>query len=311
LFKKNFDAVETVLASSLVVFFVLFGFYVPTLGFLGLLLMAVPICVITYKKGIFYGLLSLFLSGIVLAILLPYLISVIICAINFSLGIVMGQILKKEKPINVLLATTAALAGLFALGIAYFILTGPKDLMNNLYAAFESYMISYYQGSSQITTDEIKQFVKSLEIYLPSLIILLFFVWSAFQYKIVLYILRYVYKIEIAQFGDFKEIRIPYELSLLFLISLIASFFPISSEIKNVFLNIELILTLVYMFAGISVLLYILSKKLFFKNNTLTRIINFIIVMLFVFVPFLSFLLIFLGIFDSVFNMRKYFHSKF
>ncbi|HEM55933.1 MAG TPA: DUF2232 domain-containing protein [Thermodesulfobium narugense] len=305
--KKNFDAIEVFLASALVVFFVLFGVYVPTFGFLGLLLMAVPICIVTYRRGIFYGVLTLLLSGIILAILLPYIISVIFCTINFSLGIVMGLILRKEKPINVLLGTTATLSGLFALGVAFFILTGPKDLLSNLYAAFESYMISYYQGSSGVTTEEVKQFVKYIEIYLPSLVILLFFIWSVFQYRIVSYVLRYLYKVEVPQFGDFKEVRIPYELSFLFLASLIASFLPISNEIKNAFLNVELILTFIYMFAGASVLFFILSKKLFFKNDTITKIINLIVVLLFVIVPFLSFFLVFLGVFDSVFNIRKYF----
>lgn len=306
MFKKNFDAIEVLLVSALVVFLVLFGIYVPTLGFLGLLLMAAPICVITYKKGIFQGLFALLLSGIVIAIFLPYVVSVIFCSINFSLGIVMGTILKREKPINVLLGSTAALAGLFALGAAYVIFSGPKDLLNNMYTSFESFMVTYYQGSSGVTPEEIKQFVKYFEIYLPSMLILLFFLWSLFQYRVVSYILKYVYKIEVAKFGDFKGIHVPYELSLIFLLTLLAAFLPIPTELKNAFLNIESILTFVYIIAGASVLSYILSKKLILKNAFLNKFINIFVVLLFVILPFLSFSLVFFGVFDSVFNIRRF-----
>jgi hypothetical protein len=306
LFKKNFDAIEVLLVSALVVFLVLFGIYVPTLGFLGLLLMAAPICVITYKKGIFQGIFALLLSGIIMAIFLPYAVSVVFCSINFSLGIVMGAILKRDKPINVLLGSTAALAALFALGAAYIIFSGPKDLLNNMYANFESFMITYYQGSSGVKPEEIKQFVKYFEIYLPSILILLFFLWSFFQYRVVSYILKYAYKTEVVKFGDFKDIHVPYELSLLFLITLVVAFLPIPSELKNAFLNIESILTFIYIVAGASVLSYILSKKLIFKNNFLTKTINIFIVLLFVVLPFLSFSLVFFGVFDSVFNIRRF-----
>ena len=306
MFKKNFDAIEVLLVSALVVFLVLFGIYVPTLGFLGLLLMAAPICVITYKKGIFQGMIALLLSGIIIAIFLPYIISVVFCSINFSLGIVMGAILKREKPINVLLGSTAALAGLFALGAAYIIFSGPKDLLNNAYTSFESFMVTYYQGSSGVTPEEVKQFVKYFEIYLPSILILLFFLWSLFQYRVVSYILKYVYKIEVTKFGNFKDIHVPYELSLLFLLTLVAAFLPIPTEFKNAFLNIESILTFVYIVAGASVLLYILSKKLILKNAFLSKTISIFIVLLFVILPFLSFSLVFFGVFDSVFNIRRF-----
>ncbi|MEO1784819.1 DUF2232 domain-containing protein [Thermodesulfobium sp. 4217-1] len=306
MFKKNFDAIEVLLVSALVVFLVLFGIYVPTLGFLGLLLMAAPICVITYKKGIVQGMIALLLSGIIIAIFLPYIISVVFCSINFSLGIVMGAILKREKPINVLLGSTAALAGLFALGAAYIIFSGPKDLLNNIYTSFESFMVTYYQGSSGVTPEEVKQFVKYFEIYLPSILILLFFLWSLFQYRVVSYILKYVYKIEVTKFGNFKDIHVPYELSLLFLLTLVAAFLPIPTEFKNAFLNIESILTFVYIVAGASVLLYILSKKLILKNAFLSKTISIFIVLLFVILPFLSFSLVFFGVFDSVFNIRRF-----
>ncbi len=306
MFKKNFDAIEVLLVSALVVFLVLFGIYVPTLGFLGLLLMAAPICVITYRKGIFQGIIALLLSGIIIAIFLPYIISVVFCSINFSLGIVMGAILKREKPINVLLGSTAALAGLFALGAAYIIFSGPKDLLNNIYTSFESFMVTYYQGSSGVTPEEVKQFVKYFEIYLPSILILLFLMWSLFQYRVVSYILKYLYKIEVTKFGNFKDIHVPYELSLLFLLTLVAAFLPIPTEFKNAFLNIESILTFVYIVAGASVLLYILSKKLILKNAFLSKTISIFIVLLFVILPFLSFSLVFFGVFDSVFNIRRF-----
>ena len=306
MFKKNFDAIEVLLVSALVVFLVLFGIYVPTLGFLGLLLMAAPICVITYRKGIFQGIIALLLSGIIIAIFLPYIISVVFCSINFSLGIVMGAILKREKPINVLLGSTAALAGLFALGAAYIIFSGPKDLLNNIYTSFESFMVTYYQGSSGVTPEEVKQFVKYFEIYVPSILILLFLMWSLFQYRVVSYILKYLYKIEVTKFGNFKDIHVPYELSLLFLLTLVAAFLPIPTEFKNAFLNIESILTFVYIVAGASVLLYILSKKLILKNAFLSKTISIFIVLLFVILPFLSFSLVFFGVFDSVFNIRRF-----
>ncbi|SHM17561.1 Uncharacterized conserved protein YybS, DUF2232 family [Caldanaerovirga acetigignens] len=303
--------VEGALLSAITVILSFFSIYVPGVGLLADLVLPVPVIILGMKHGLSVSLLSVLVSGAVIAAFSGP-IRAITGVLSFGLvGMGMGWALKRKySPFKVFaVGTGASLVSNIALFMLSLAIMGINPFLQEIEIYRES-LNSAAKVYSRIGVDP-ETIKPALEMYgkildlmpllIPAMLVLASVSSSFLCFHISKMILRRLgYSME--DFPPIWQWKMPPYTLLLFLMGqlsvLVESYWPVGI-LKQIGLNLQMIFSIAFFIQGLAVLAFFLGK---YNVSKVLRV----FVILFLFSnPFMAQLIFLLGMIDTAFNFRR------
>lgn len=295
-------AIATVLAFA--------GMYIPFLGFATILL-PVPFIIIGVKHGLRYNLIALVAAGVLTTIFLDLLTALgIVLIVGFGSAAMTYTIRKKYSFNKIILSSTVAFLAAILIIITLVSSFGGVSLTDRLEEAVKlsneinkDFFSSMGFDSQQLDEAMEKQSLAMdrMLMIVPILVISAFAINAFLNYVVSAAILRRMnYYIE--KPTKLSYFRLPENFFVGTIIIIVLTF--IMKYIKfikfdSLVLNIIVLFSMIYLVQGLAVVSYFVEKR--GAKNALRRII-----LVFVFlIPFISNVLPYIGLCDSIFNIRK------
>lgn len=284
----------------------------------------VPIIIIGYRHGFKVSILSSIVASVIVSwITTP--VTGLILLITYALpGAVMGMLMRKKINLylnllicGLILAIAAVLE--FVLGLQLTLGKGLMEIvgnfsgtMNDLYQQFYNQFLSAVEIYRKLGFDEatIQQIIKSFEamvqmakIILPTSVVLMGILAAIINYKVVRLILNKIgYSIE--DIKRFQEWRLDRKARVIVLVLTLAVLGMMSLKVKElyyVYINIWLVLMVVYAVLGLSIAAYFI-EKVGIKHEIPRPLLGIALVLVLLF--FIS-VLPYIGMFDVVADIRR------
>lgn len=297
--------VESIIISAIGVIFGVGSAYFPIMGLL-ILLLPTPYIIITARSGIRYGLMSIFISIIILLTLVNPIVSLTLGVLFFIPGAAMGyQINKEKKPFD-------AISWGFIVGIisAVMVINGVEVMTgNNIIKNMIDMLSQILKTQTQLLKDMklinkefgIKDIIEQISVVVPSFIIVQSFMVCTINYYIATIILTKT-KMFKENMPRFKEFTLPGNIILGVVLIYILSYLYkyINPEYyKALTANIEIVLSSIFLVQGLAVYSFFLDE---FKVNIVFKK---IIIIISILIGPIATIISFLGILDSGVNFRK------
>ncbi|MCG0275121.1 MAG: YybS family protein [Thermosediminibacteraceae bacterium] len=302
--------VEGALLSAITVILSFFSMYIPGLGLFIDLVLPVPIILLGMKHGLKISLLSVAVTGLVIAAFSGPL-RALTAVLSFGLvGMGMGWALKKNySPFKVFgVGAAASLVSNVVLFLLSLMIMGINPLMQEIELYRESLAgAAKLYNRMGVNPETIKPVLEMYEkmldlmpLLIPAVLVLASLTSSFLCFQISKLILRRLgYNME--DFPPFWQWRLPTYTIFLFLLGQIAiimeAYWP-SGILRQLGMNLLLIFAFAFFIQGFAVLAFFLGR---YNVSKLLRI--FIVLFLFS-NPFMAQLVFLLGMFDTVFNFR-------
>ncbi|MFC3886316.1 YybS family protein [Bacillus songklensis] len=286
--------------------------YIPLIGAIFSLLLAVPFLIFTarhgWKKAFLFLIGSLFLTGLFGTIML--------LPITFafgSSGIVMGQLYTQQKNrYIVLLGGTVVFSVNLVLLFVITSVFANINMLNELQIAFEKslktsqeMLDSLGQSPNEQALKQFEAALKTIPYLLPSVLAMSGFVLAFITKWIATPILRKLgYRIE--KFPPLREFKLPKSILWYYLLVMIVSFVRMEqgSFLYIAVLNLATILQLLIVAQGYSLVFY------YFHNKSFGKWLSILVVIITLSQPFLLQFIRILGIIDLGFDLRNQRKSK-
>ena len=296
-------------AIQLALFAVLFlvSLYVPLLGMIATLFLSLPFMIFTMRHGYAYALLLL-AASLIISMLIGSLFSLPVALMFGTAGITVGALLGKNKNRYTILLASAFVFLInmiidYIISIKFF----EMDIIQETFSAFRDSFETAMQimkGMGQEPPKQLQeQFEQGLELikYItPTLFVIAAFLLAYVTMTVSIPILRRL-KLPVGTWPPFRDFTLPKSLLWYYLLVLVISLFPLE---KGTFayiavLNVYYLLQLLFIVQGFSFLYYAANKKNVPKGMVIGGTI------LCLFLPFLLYLIVILGIIDLGFDLRK------
>ncbi len=275
-------------------------FWLSYLFFPFIFLCSLPFLFLSYKWGFKISFISLIVSLTISSFILPPLNACFLYFPSGILGIVLGIGIKKEislgklfllgGSIGLILEILTVLGGMLLFNISFEKVLGIDIMRESL------------KNSFKYLTENHDQFIKFINIIIPSLLILSAFFQVVINYWIAQKILIR-FKLNIKPLPSLDTLRVPKKIwNILFIVlvfSIILSYF--SSFGINIFNNGVFLLQFLLLIEGFFVIWGFLKKYIY------SKIIRIFMVFIFLFNPILIFLLFIIGIIDIFYPIREKF----
>lgn len=306
--KINKSVIETVIVTILMSLYIVYGiYYVPVL----ILFIPVPFVVLGIRNDLKNNIISIGLTGVIVGLVLNMPFALILLLIFAPLSIALNYSIKKRKKILDLLAISTA-----ALFISLLIITSLGSLPTQIEGMVESEEM--WTEIVTVQTDKLKEIgmtntqifenIELLEeayeymlITLPSMLVIVSLVISFINYLLSTAILR---KMDYGVPGlpRFSKFKLPDNIimgtGIMFISAIVMGWLDIPYH-NALLLNISLLVGFIFFLQGLAVIDFLLIKG---KMKTFFRML--ILFLCIVFVP-MGGVLFFIGMFDSVFDIRK------
>ncbi len=318
--------IESVLIGVISTLFVLLISMMPILNVLAFL-WPVPLIVVGVRRGIWAGILSLLVAGILMSILFQPLLGILFMILHFFLVVGLSYGLRKRWDFyeNILLSSLGAIASiLIALkgyslfsGQAFFdtLWQGVRDLFLNGTVDFNRILVMYHQmGILKEFTNAAQLaefFIDRMQVMIPTAIIIFSLIVGVLNLVVARLVLRR-FHYEVPYIPEFGDWALPRGMGLGFLVLLLASYLGTGLGIDNfhvVFLTIYSLISFIFMVQGLSVLWYFLKA-----GNVPLPLRWVLMILIYIFVHMLLTLnmgLTLLGMFEQIFRLRKRYRDKF
>ena len=308
--------VEGAMLTALTIVLCLAGTYIPVLGSFIQLFWPVPIAVLVFRHGLRVGVLATVVSGLLL-LMLTGPINFVITILGFGLlGLVLGFALRRKlsAPQIILWGAVASAVSILAmLGLTIW-MTGqnPIDMMISIQMkSFKQSMpmlieLAKNSGNSRQATqmqEMVKEFPRLMHLILPAALVVAA-VFSSFLNFVVASKVLTKMRTTVPKLPPFTMWRFPVWTAYVYIIGLGLTLFskPLhSDQMFALGYNIVVSFSYVFLIGGISLMIY------FFKRTTVPKRLKVVAAILaFVFIQLVFQVIIYIGIFDSIFNYRAY-----
>jgi len=304
--------VEGALLSAITVVLTFFSLYVPGLGLLADLVLPVPTIILGMKHGLKISLLSVVVSGAVIAAFSGP-IRAITSVLTFGLvGMGMGWALERKYSATKIFAvgTVASLVSNIALFLLSLAVMGINPLLEEIEIYRESLnsvteiygRLGVSPETIQPTIEMYQSILELLPLLIPAMLILASLSSAFLSYSVSKMILgRLGYAME--DFPPFWQWRMPPYTLLLFLLGqiciLLENYWP-TGILKQIGMNVQLIFTIAFFIQGLSVLAFYLAR------HNVSKVLRLFILLFAFSTPLLAQILLLVGMFDTAFNFRKF-----
>lgn len=310
---QNFSTREIAEAGLMTAIMVILGLgasYIPVIGTLISFLFPVPLIILSIRHSLRTGIMALIVAGIILILFTEPLYGVGFSASFGSIGLVFGYMMKSGKNPNstVLWGALAFLCGVILIAFLSFIIMGINtfDLYFKMYEESFPTVIDMYKRFG-LPTDQIEalsknwqEIMKFIKQALPSMLLVGGVIISSANYWVAHQVLKRI-RIDIPPIS-LSNLRLPPITVLGFFLAFIITAIGIKdpkSLAYNIGINLQVIFSVLFLFNGILVVNSWLSK---WGLPKVAKIVLFIFI---IFQPFFSQLVVWIGMFDTIFKFRK------
>lgn len=290
-------------------------YYTQSLGIIGLI-WPVPTIIVGYRNGLKASILSAMSAGLIVSLLTQPLVGVGLL-IGFGLpGILMGYLIKRKVNPYIIIFLCAVVLALTT--VAQFLISlkvsgiDAIKFFTDLDATFKSQIqvtIDIYrkfgidEKNMQLMGDQLRQTIEVMKHMLPALLILSGLTSSFIDYKLTRLILKRI-GCSIPDTENFSKWRLQKPYSYIFIglvVVVVAASFSKLPLLTDLALNVSMVISLISSVMGLSVVLYF--AKVYGDRNGIPKALRIAIVTLIV-LTFMQYI-VFLGLFDMVFDFRK------
>lgn len=310
---QNFSTREIAEAGLMTAIMVILGLgasYIPVIGTLISFLFPVPLIILSIRHSLKTGIMALIVAGIILILFTEPLYGIGFSASFGSIGLVFGYMIKSGKNPNntVLWGALAFLCGVILIAFLSFIIMGINtfDLYFKMYEESFPTVIDMYKRLG-LPTDQLEalsknwqEIMKFIKQALPSMLLVGGVIISSANYWVAHQVLKRI-KIDIPSIS-LSNLRVPPITVVGFFFAFIITAIGIKdpkSLAYNIGINLQVIFSVLFLFNGILVVNSWLSK---WGLPKVARIVLFIFI---IFQPFFSQLVVWVGMFDTIFKFRK------
>ncbi|PMQ02516.1 MAG: hypothetical protein CBR30_02445 [Dictyoglomus sp. NZ13-RE01] len=304
--------VEGSLFAGITVVITWLSYYIFPLVFLS----SVPLVFLSYRWNLKISFLSFIVSILILSLILSPVNSFLFFAPSGILGIVLGWSIKKKYPLSKIIFLSSLICfftELFNIFISmvFFKLPFDKalglDLMresiDNSFNLLKSFNLD--QNYLKSLEEMYKEFFKSINIIIPSILLFSAFFQGVFNYWIVQKVFKR-FGWEIPTLPSLDNLKIPQKiwriLATILIVSFILGIIPLFSKVGLYFFN-----NVLFVFQFLVILEGIFVSLSFLKRVFYSKIIRAIILLLIIFNPFFSFILFIIGFIDIFYPLREKF----
>lgn len=307
---------EGAMLTALTIVLCLAGTYIPVLGAFIQLLWPVPIAVLVLRHGLRSGIVATVVSGLLL-FMLTGPVNFVITILGFGLlGLVLGFTLRKGLSASQIVlwgAVASAISILGTLGLAI-LTTGqnPIDMMIDIQMkSFNQSMpmfIEMAKNGGNVQQAEqmqqmMKEFPRMMKLILPAALVVAAVFSSFLNFVIASKVLTKMRQ-SVPKLPPFTLWRFPVWTAYVYIAGLGMTLLskPLhNDQLFSLGYNIVVCFSYVFLLGGISIVLF------FFKRTTVPKNIKIVAgVLIFVFLSLVFQVLVYIGIFDSIFNYRNY-----
>ncbi|HIU64967.1 MAG TPA: YybS family protein [Candidatus Avacidaminococcus intestinavium] len=308
---KTSAMVEAGILAAIAIVFALISTYIPVFGMLINFIWALPIVLCGMRNGLRWSIMTLIVSGIVIAMLLNPLNALMLVAVFGLLGIVLGECMRRKlAPLKLLgITSVAALASMvISVLLTFFVLgSDPIAMFFGLFDQALADLASVYQGyglsEEQIlaATNSAQDSFKLIRLVLPGSFLLSAPLLAFMNYWAAKAVLTKLGE-RFESFPPFINLALPKWILVPYILSLIVVIYFEGQDTLTVYLvalNIQLLCNVIFVFQGLAVAFW------YIKNKDLPKWWGKIAVALVFISQFVSQYVVFVGAFDLLFDFRK------
>jgi uncharacterized protein YybS (DUF2232 family) len=307
LLRKTYMITEAAIQLALFAVLFLIALYMPLIGVIATLFLALPFIIFTIRHGYAYALLLL-AASLIISMLIGSLFSLPVALMFGTAGIAIGVMLAKNKS-RYMILLISALIFLINIVIDYAISVKflQTDIIQETLLAFRQSFDTAMQmmkGMGQEPPKQLQeQFNQGFELIkyvIPTLFVIAAFLFAYITIIVSVPILKRL-KLPVGTWPPFRDVTLPKSLLWVYVLVIALSFIPFE---KGTFayiaiLNVYYVLQLLLMVQGFSFLYHVANKKNIPKGMVIGGTV------LCLFLPFLLYLIAILGIIDLGFDLRK------
>lgn len=304
------EIAEAGLMTAIMVILALGASYIPLVGTLISFLFPVPLVILSLHHSLRTGIMALIVSAIILILFTEPLYGIGFSVSFGTVGLIFGYMLKKGKASNstILLGALGFLCGIVLIAFLSFIIMGINtfDMYFKIYEESLPTVMDIYKrlglsGEQLEMLDKNWQEVMNLiKQALPSMLIVGSIIISSANYWIAHNILKRI-KIDIPPIS-ISDLRFPPVTILGFFLSFTLTAIGMNNPKSFSYqlgINLQVIFNVLFLLAGLLVINFWLSR---WELPKFARVILFILI---IFQPIFSMIATWLGVFDTIFKLRK------
>ncbi|NUK30057.1 YybS family protein [Parageobacillus sp. VR-IP] len=305
--RKTYMITEAAIQLALFAVLFLIALYVPLIGVIATLFLALPFIIFTIRHGYAYALLLL-AASLIISMLIGSLFSLPVALMFGTAGIAIGGMLAKNKSRHMILLISALIFLInivvdYAISVKFLQMDIIQETISTFRQSFDTAM-KMMKGMGQEPSPQLQeQFKQGLELVkyiVPTLFVLASFLFAYITIIASIPVLKRL-KLPVGTWPPFREVTLPKGLLWIYVLVLALSFIPFE---KGTFayiaiLNVYYVLQLLLMVQGFSFLYHVANKKNIPKGMVIGGTVFCL------FLPFLLYLIAILGIIDLGFDLRK------
>ncbi|MEC5188238.1 YybS family protein [Geobacillus thermodenitrificans] len=305
--RKTHALTEAAIELALFAVLLLLALYVPFIGFIAALFLALPFMVFTMRHGLIPAWLLL-AAALVVSGLIGSLLSLPMALMFGTFGIAVGAMLvkKKNRYLVLLVGALVFLANIvldYVISIQFLQVDMIQDTLALVRESFDTAM-RVMEGMGQTPPTEMKKQFEQAIVLISYMTPTLFFVASfvlAYVTIIVSLPVMKRLKLPVGTWPPFRELSLPKSVLWIYVLVLVLSLFPLKEGTFTYIavLNVSYVLQLALIVQGFSFLYYAAYKKGIGKGVVVAGTV------ICLFLPFLLYLVAIFGIIDLGFDLRR------
>lgn len=307
---KTRAMVEAALITAIAVIFTLASIYIPLLSY-ALIFLPVPFIVIGAKHGIKYNILSVIAASIIVGSMTDPVRAIYISLVGGLSSVVMGYMIEKKYSFKrtVFFGSIASIvSSIISLTlVSYFAGINVKDMIEQSFTLSNEINQSLFRnlGTDADQLEEMMEMMEHLKrmsiMLLPSSVVFGSVMFTYLNYIVSGAILKRMgYTIE--KPSSFSQFSLPRNILMGSFLILVLTYLVRDLQgidFETLFTNVLYLFFIVYLIQGLAVANYYMEKRGFGRG------IRIIIIVLFLIIPNTALILMFTGLFDVIFNIRK------
>jgi uncharacterized protein YybS (DUF2232 family) len=295
------------------VILVLMALYVPALQVVAILLFPLPVALVVRRHYLVTALWVLLAVSIVAFLMFGHILAVLSFVMEAGvIGIVMGLLFKNSVSPGRSLKILVVLSVVIAISLLLFAFivdgTNPFDIDRRLFGDINE-INQWYRDTGMLSAEEQQMMREQIESLIDLMVVLIpgsLVIWAAIKTSISYFMARRMFSrlgYEVKVMPPFREWQYPWYTVWGIIMGLV--FLLVGDEwnltlVSNIGKNVLYIMLFFFMVAGISVLIYLLTK---WKTSNFIKAV--IVFFIFLYWPMGIGLLLILGVLDPFLNLRR------
>ena len=308
---KTSAMVEAGILSAIAIVFALISTYVPIFGMLINFIWALPIALCGMRNGLRWSIMTLFVSGAAVSMLINPINALMLVAVFGLLGIVLGECMRRKfSPLKLMTITSITAFGAMLLSVILTFFVLGEDPIAMFFGMFDQALTDlssvykdYGLSEEQIlaATNSAQDSFKLIRLILPGSFLLSAPLLAFMNYWAAKAVLTRLGE-RFESFPAFINLSLPKWILLPYLLSLILVIYFEGQDTMMIYLialNIQLLCNVVLVFQGLAVAFW------YIKNKDLPKWWGKVAVALVFISQFVSQYVVFVAVFDLMFDFRK------